>query len=113
MGGKSQKRTWPPSETDVSNDEDKGWEDWDEDQRRALGKSHLRTLGALERGSPTSSSLSSPLPARASVDHNKGQILPCDKKLSLQEYEAKKRKNLKDLPLKPKTIFFHKDLPSH
>lgn len=108
--GKSEKRTWPTSESEISGDEDKGWEDWDEDQRRALGKSHQRTLGSLEEGTPRSPSISS-IRSGVSVPtakDPKGQILPSDRSISRQEQEAKKRRHVKDDPIKPATKFFTK-----
>jgi len=108
--GKSQKRTWPPSDSEIAVDEDKGWEDWDEDQRRALGKSHQRTLGSLEEGSPRSPSISSVRSGLSvpTTEDPKGQLLPSDQTISRQEQEAKKRRHLKDDPLKPATKFFTK-----
>jgi len=38
----------PPTATTKPVDEEVGWEDWDEDQRRALGKSHLRVIASLK-----------------------------------------------------------------
>mmetsp|Transcript_10727 Transcript_10727/g.16445 ORF Transcript_10727/g.16445 Transcript_10727/m.16445 type:complete len:590 (+) Transcript_10727:66-1835(+) len=108
--GKSEKRTWPSSESEVSGDEDNGWEDWDEDQRRALGKSHQRTLGSLEEGTPRSPSISS-IRSGVSVPtakDPKGQILPSDRSISRQEEEAKKRRHVKDDPIKPATKFVTK-----
>lgn len=105
--GKSQKRTWPPSDSEIAVDEDKGWEDWDEDQRRALGKSHQRTLGSLEEGTPRSPSISSVRSGLSvpTAEDPKGQILPSDQTLSRQEQESKKRRHLKDDPLKPAKKF--------
>jgi len=105
-------RTWPSSDDNASV-EDKGWEDWDEDQRRALGKSHERTMDTLEEASTRMSiySRSSMLGAmsKPTAKDPKGQILPSGKELSLQEIEAKKRFSHVDHPSKHNKAFFTKN----
>ena len=85
------------SEVSRATDEESGWEDWAEDQRRALGRSHQRTMGSLE-SSPTAHSRSSITEARPKPNPRdpKDQILPSDQELNKQEAKAKKRKHLED-----------------
>jgi len=105
-------RTWPSSDDNASV-EDKGWEDWDEDQRRALGKSHERTMDTLEEASTrmsvySRSSMLGAMPKPTRTDP-KGHILPSDKELSLQEKEAKTRFS-RIAPLKKQqNVFFTKN----
>lgn len=76
----------------VPADEERGWEDWDEDQRRALGKSHKRTMGSLEeRSSMGSRSSIMDVRPQPNLRDPKDQILPSDQELSKQEEKAKER----------------------
>lgn len=76
------------SESKRSTDDEAGWEDWDEDQRRALGRSHKRTIGSLEERSSVSRSKSkSPTPAPTT-------ILPTDRELATEATLSKQRKTL-------------------
>jgi flagellar basal body-associated protein FliL len=77
-------------------DEERGWEDWDEDSRRALGKSHERTMGTLEDASIVSTVTRSPRTSPPNTRDPKDQILPSDLELNLQEQEAKRRMSIDD-----------------
>jgi hypothetical protein len=80
-------------------DEESGWEDWDEDQRRALGRSHQRTMVSLEESdmgiSVTSMSSAIEGDERPNLRDLKDQILPSDQELNKQEKMAKERKRAK------------------
>lgn len=90
-----------------SGDEETGWEDWDEDQRRALGRSHKRTMGALEESSTVGGSKSSILEVRPKPTPRdpKDQILPSDQEVKKQEAKSKERKHVED-PVKKKRLKF-------
>jgi len=87
-------RAWPLSD-DNTTEEDKRWEDWDEDQRRALEKSHTRTMGTLEESTRTSVYHRSHSIHGVRPKAPKNQIHPSTKVQFLQaEMEAKKTKIL-------------------
>jgi hypothetical protein len=94
------------SEVSKSSDEESGWEDWNEDQRRALGRSHQRTMGALEEGS-TEDSRSSILEIRPKPTSRdpKDQILPSDKEVKKQEAKSKERKHVEGPSIVAKKSF--------
>mmetsp|Transcript_31213 Transcript_31213/g.44313 ORF Transcript_31213/g.44313 Transcript_31213/m.44313 type:complete len:483 (-) Transcript_31213:891-2339(-) len=75
------------------------WEDWDEDQRRALGQSHKRTMGSLENSSAGAGRTAFSADRRESSVQKKSaqtQILPTDKELSMEAEKAKQRKNVEE-----------------
>mmetsp|Transcript_11338 Transcript_11338/g.12981 ORF Transcript_11338/g.12981 Transcript_11338/m.12981 type:complete len:607 (-) Transcript_11338:67-1887(-) len=93
-------RAWPLSD-DNTTEEDKRWEDWDEDQRRALEKSHTRTMGTLEESTRTSVYHRSHSIHGVRPKAPKNQIHPSTKVQFLQaEMEAKKRKSYYEHPSK-------------
>lgn len=102
-------KQWPSSE---QNDymEDKGWEDWDDDHRRALGKAHQRTLETLEEASGrrmdyARSSMLGAMTEKPTRKDPKGQILP--RRYSSHEVNSKKRQSYGDSWKKPhKYVFF-------